>query len=281
MDDPAGEHPLRAAAASIIPDGLDATLVLVRHGESTYIVEGRFQGQAETPLSPIGRRQAELVGSRIAHAQDAPALPIPDRPPAEIAHSPLSRTTETAELIERAMHDAGTVAGRRADPGFLEIGQGQWEGLHRSEIDVRFAPELAAWRRQPLTAWAPGGESLPEVQARVGAALAEVLARQAEGQQPGSPERPQVAGYRDVAADHPWSIVVGHDGVFKVTLLTLFDIPLDRFWMWSMDLCGITVVELRAGRPVLRAHNLTAHLAGLLDERAQEEQEERSRSGAL
>jgi hypothetical protein len=51
--------------------------------------------------------------------------------------------------------------------------------------------------------------------------------------------------------------------------------------MWSMDLCGISVIELRAGRPVLRAHNLTAHLAGLLDEQAQAQLEERSRSGAL
>ena len=275
------EHPLTAAPAAIIPDGLDATLVLVRHGESTFIVEGRFQGQAETPLSPIGHRQAEMVGSRLAHAQDAPALPIPDRPPAEIVHSPLQRTTQTVDAIERAMQDAGTLVRRRADPGFLEIAQGEWEGLHRSEIDARYAAELAAWRRQPLTAWAPGGESLPEVQARVGPALADVLARLAEGQQPGSPDRPQVAGYRDTPADHPWSIVVGHDGVFKVSLLTLFDIPLDRFWMWSTDLCGISVIELRAGRPVLRAHNLTAHLAGLLDEQAQEELEERSRSGAL
>ena len=48
-----------------------------------------------------------------------------------------------------------------------------------------------------------------------------------------------------------------------------------------MDLAAITVVEFRAGRPVLRAHNLTDHLAALLDETAREEQEERSRSGAL
>jgi broad specificity phosphatase PhoE len=76
-------------------------------------------------------------------------------------------------------------------------------------------------------------------------------------------------------------MVVGHDGVFKVALLTLFDLPLDRFWMWSMDLCGISVIEFRAGRPVLRAHNLTAHLAALTDEQALAELEERSRSGAL
>ena len=58
-------------------------------------------------------------------------------------------------------------------------------------------------------------------------------------------------------------MLVGHDGVFKVALLTLFGLPIERFWMWSMDLCGISVVEFRAGRPVLRAHNLTDHLAAL------------------
>ncbi len=83
---------------------------------------------------------------------------------------------------------------------------------------------------------------------------------------------------------HPWSIVVGHDGVFKVALLTLFGLPLERFWMWSMDLCAISVVEFRAGRAVLRAHNLTAHLAPLDDGAASAARAaaaaERERSGA-
>ena len=50
MDDPARERTLSEVspgAAPLIPDGLDATLVLVRHGESTLLAEGRFQGQAE------------------------------------------------------------------------------------------------------------------------------------------------------------------------------------------------------------------------------------------
>ena len=82
-------------------------------------------------------------------------------------------------------------------------------------------------------------------------------------------------------SDQPWTILVGHDGVFKVALLTLFDPPLERFWMWSSDLCGISVIEVRAGRPVVRAMNLSEHLASLLDEEAQAEMEARTRSGAL
>jgi phosphoserine phosphatase len=263
----------------LIPDGLDATLVLVRHGESEFITQGRFQGQAETPLSATGLRQAALVAERLAHPHDAPALPLPEGPLRELVHSPLRRTAQTAETMAAAMLPSPVA---RPEPGFLEIGQGEWEGLHRDEIGVRFGETLAAWRRTPVQAWAPGGESLAQVAARVRPALARMLARLAEGGTPGSLDRNQVAGYGDDAPEAlPWSIVVAHDGVFKVSLLTLFELPLERFWMWTMDLAAISVVEFRAGRAVLRAHNLTGHLSTLLDEAAQEAQERRSRSGAL
>jgi broad specificity phosphatase PhoE len=265
-------------SASLVPEGLDASLVLVRHGESEYIVEGRFQGQAETPLSPTGLRQAALVAERLAHPHDPPALPLADGRLREIVHSPLRRTAQTATAIVERMDGAPSP---RPERGLLEIGQGVWEGLHRDEIADRYGDVLAAWRRTPTTAWAPGGESLATVQARVRPALAGVLATLAEGGVPGTLDRDQVAGYRSAADPQPWSIAVGHDGVFKVALLTLFDLPLERFWMWTMDLAAITVIEFRAGRPVLRAHNLTGHLASLLDEAAQEAQERRTRSGAL
>ena len=265
-------------ARGLIPDGLDATLVFVRHGESEYIVEGRFQGHAETPLSPTGLRQAALVAERLAHPHDPPALPVPDGTLREIVHSPLRRTTQTAEAIEAQRVAAPPL---RPEPGLIEIGQGEWEGLHRDEVSARYGDTLAAWRRSPTIAWAPGGESLADVQARVRPALAGMLATLADGGVPGSLDRPQVSGYLDALPTHPWSIAIAHDGVFKVALLTLFELPLERFWMWTMDLAAISVVELRAGRPVLRAHNLTGHLAPLLDESSREDQEERSRSGAL
>jgi broad specificity phosphatase PhoE len=282
VDDPAGERPLSGPAPALIPDGLDATIVLVRHGESVLIAEERFQGQTETPLSPTGLRQAALVARRLAHPHDAPTLPIPGGDLVELVHSPLQRTTLTADAIALAVAANGVVPDAiRPDHRLLEIGQGAWEGLPTVEIQARYGELLAAWRRRPLEAWAPGGESLPEVADRVRPALASLLARLADGRPAGTVDRNQVPGYRDPLPDHPWSIVVGHDGVFKVALLTLFDLPLERFWMWAMDLCGITIVEFRAGRPVLRAHNLTAHLAGLLDDAAQAEVEERSRSGAM
>jgi len=281
VDHPPGRRALSGpgSAEPLIPEGLDATLVLARHGESEYIVQGRFQGQAETPLSDAGRAQATLLGARLARPHESPALPVPAGAPRELVHSPLARTRQTAEAILGA---APVAVPLRPEPDFLEIAQGEWEGLHRDEIMARYGDVLAAWRRTPVQAWAPGGESLPEVQARVRGGLRRVLERLAEGGQAGTLDRDQVAGYGSAAvAAQPWSIIVGHDGVFKVTLLTLFDLPLERFWMWTMDLCAITVVEIRAGRPVMRAHNLTGHLSVTLDEATVARAEARNRSGAL
>ena len=69
--------------------------------------------------------------------------------------------------------------------------------------------------------------------------------------------------------------------MFKVLLLTLLDLPLERFWSFPFALAGITIVEIHAGRPILRAHNLTEHLAPLLDVVSIAETEERERTGAL
>lgn len=265
---------------ALIPDGLDATLVLVRHGESEYIVEGRFQGQMDTPLTERGQRQASLVATRLAAAHEAPALPVPRGDPLEVVHSPLSRTRQTAQAIVAA-HPGSPALRLRPDAGFLEIAQGAWEGLHRTEIATRYAKELATWRRRPTEVWAPGGESLAQVAERVRPALVSLLGRLAAAGTPGTRDRDQVAGYGEPPTDHPWAILVGHDGIFKVALLTLFDLPLERFWMWTMDLCAISVIEFRGGQPVVRAHNLTSHLSVLLDEEAAAAQEARSRSGAL
>jgi probable phosphoglycerate mutase len=271
----------------LVPEGLDATLVLLRHGESTFVAEGRFQGQAETPLSPAGQTQADLAAARLARPHASPALPVPLGEALEVVHSPLRRTAQTATAVVRAIATRdGSAAGAgvpplRPDPAFLEIAQGDWEGRYHTEIAERWGEVLATWRRRPLDAWAPGGESLPEVQARVGPGLRRLLDPLAEGRRPGTIDRDQVLGYRDPVADQPWSILVGHDGVFKIVLLTLFELPLARFWTFSFALCGITVVEFRGGRATLRAHNLTEHLAPLLDERSQALTEARQRSGAL
>jgi broad specificity phosphatase PhoE len=287
MTSAAADEPGPSILPPPIPDGLDATLVLLRHGESEWVREGRFQGQGDSPLSDLGRRQAALAARRLADPHAPPPLPIPAVPPTEIVHSPLARTTETAAEVRRVIAGVGGAGTNgieaHPDPGLIEIGQGDWEGRHHDEIMHLWGSEIAAWRRRPTEAWAPGGESLAQVQARVAPALQRLTGRLAEGREPGTLDRSQVSGYQGTApaGSQPWALLIGHDGVFKVVLLTLFGLPLQRFWMFSFALCGITVVEIRAGRAVLVAHSLTEHLAPLLDDASIEAAERRARSGAL
>jgi probable phosphoglycerate mutase len=281
--------PTALGASDIIPAGLDAAIAFVRHGESEWVAQGRFQGQGDSPLTELGRRQALLTARRIARRARRPILPLPAGPPRAVVHSPLLRAAETAQLIGRAVStgrgdDAvATPVPLLPDPGLLEIGQGEWEGLPGAEVTARWGDVLETWRRDPLAAWAPGGEALAEVRERASGALRRVLADLATVAPATTTAVPrtQVLGYADSQADEPWSIVVGHDGVFKVALLALLDLPLARFWTFPFALCGITVVEIRNGRPRLRLHNATDHLADLQTGEQRARDDARRKSGAL
>ncbi len=296
-------HTADRPSGDLVPAGLEATIVLLRHGQSVLLAEGRFQGQADSPLSDVGLREADLAAERLAHRTRSPALPLPQRPPLEIVHSPLMRTTETAGRVAAAMTRADQAAGGgsstpplRREPALAEIAQGRWEGVLRSQIETDDAELLAAWRSRPLDVQAPGGERVVDVAVRVRGAIERALANLAAADPgvgvgvgvapagavaatPGAgaaTRSPSVApdpaaaasvplsGYPvEFAADRPWTLIVGHDGVFKVLLLTLFDLPLERYWSFPFALCGITIIELRDRRAILRTHNSTQHLAPL------------------
>lgn len=267
----------------------DLTIVLVRHGESTFVAEGRFQGRADSPLSPLGERQAQLVGARLADRDASTPLPIPAGPPALIRHSPLSRAAQTARAIADAQPD-DVAAG--ADERMTEIAQGDWEGQPSAYVRERWGAELAAWRRSPAHSHAPGGESLAEASQRVTAAWAALVAelssvedRAADAASDEGFPRSFVQGYSeggklDQPVD-PWAVLVAHDGIFRVLMLSIFGLPLERFWSFPFNLCGITVVSYQNNVPVLRAHNVSDHLAPLAAEARAAAESRGDRRGAL
>ena len=193
-----------------------------------------------------------------------PPSPFPAGPPRFVAHSPLRRTVETAAAVAAALEAAGVHdVPMLAEQALAEIHQGAWEGLTQEEVAERYAEELAAWRRRPWVAHAPGGESLGDVDRRVRAGVRPLLERLTAGTIPGTLDRPHVLGYGRGAAGVPWGVLVGHDGCFKVLLLALLDLPLEAFWRFPFALAAISVVEIRGGRAWLRLHNAADHLAPL------------------
>ena len=276
-----------------VPPDLDASLVLLRHGQSVWLAEGRFQGRADTPLSPLGERQAALAGARLADPAAPPRLPVPAGDPVAIIHSPLARTAQTAAAVAAAIALRGRPAPPLvAEPGLIEIAQGAWEGLYQRDVEAGWPSEIAGWRRDPVRTFAPGGESLIDVDRRVREALNGVVDRlqRASVAAPdggaSAAAGPTAASFYDPHAG-PWIVLVGHDGAFKVALLALLGLPLDRFWTFTQTTTGIAVLDIRNGRTVLRAWNRTEHLAplereqGEAERRAEEEAAARARSGAL
>jgi probable phosphoglycerate mutase len=107
-------------------------LLLVRHGESEWNAEGRWQGQADPPLSDIGRRQAQVAADGLGSV-DA------------VVASPLVRAHDTALIISESL-GIGPVA-VLAD--LQERHAGEWQGLTHAEIEDAYPGYLADRRRPP------------------------------------------------------------------------------------------------------------------------------------
>ncbi|HKE76166.1 MAG TPA: histidine phosphatase family protein [Acidimicrobiales bacterium] len=107
-------------------------ILLVRHGQSEWNAEGRWQGQADPPLSDLGRRQAHEA-ARLLGAVDA------------IFASDLQRAAQTAAIISGDLGVGPVVL----DPDLRERDAGEYSGLTRDEIERRFPGSLAARRRPP------------------------------------------------------------------------------------------------------------------------------------
>lgn len=96
-------------------------ILLVRHGQSEWNAVGRWQGQADPPLSDVGRQQARSAADSLG-ALDA------------VYASDLQRATETAAIIAGALGIGPVIV----DPDLRERDAGEWSGLTRPEIEERY-----------------------------------------------------------------------------------------------------------------------------------------------
>jgi probable phosphoglycerate mutase len=141
-------------------------LVLVRHGETVWNAEGRWQGQADVELSDLGRRQAEVTARHLAAAHPDTAL---------VARSDSVRVAATSAPLE-ALLGVEVVVDRR----LREIDVGAWSGRTKSEIRITDPEGWAAYDRGgPVPIG--GGERVSDLRARMRRALDDVIGRVGEG----------------------------------------------------------------------------------------------------
>ena len=182
-------------------------ILLARHGETPWNAEGRYQGQIDIPLSPVGEGQANALGQRLKDVRIDRAVASPPPPPQLTAR--LALGDARADMLQ-------------TDAALQEIAHGEWEGLLASEIQQKDPARLLAWREEPENVLMPGGESLRQVLDRSWRGLA----RATEG-----------LGEDDTL------LVVAHDAVNRVLLCRILGLPIARLWTFRQAPTTLNLLE--------------------------------------
>lgn len=200
-------------------------LILVRHGETEWNKQRRYQGQADIPLSMLGRRQAELVAERLARRK----IDI-------VYASDLKRAWETADTITKK--NSLTVL---PEPRLREMSFGVLEGLTWDDSEKKYPEMVQIWLKdynQPPQ----GGEALDDFASRVASFRDEVLQK-----------------HKDQTI-----LLVAHGGPLSELLRLSLDVPYERRWAFAMENASISELLFGDdGYPLLQKLNDTCHLPAL------------------
>jgi broad specificity phosphatase PhoE len=199
---------------------MSRTLLLIRHGQIRANVRGRWHGATDSPLTAIGRRQAQRLARRVA--RDWADL-------GTIYSSPLQRCRDTAEAIARPLGCPVLLEDDLREYSVGELEDCSFAALHerhdffqRIRRDRDFAPR--------------GGESLNAVARRVVAAL----------------QRIHASGSEPVA-------IVGHGAALAIALASLLDADPSHWTNYRFENCSITELQLEP-KPLVAAFNRIEHL---------------------
>ena len=174
-----------------VPPG-ESRVVFVRHGETDYNRDGRWQGSgSDVPLNPVGRAQA-------AQAAEALAARFGSRI-ATIYSSDLTRALETAAILAARLEVSVVESA-----ALRELSHGAWEGRTQAEVEARWPAEYAAYAADPYLVGRGGGDSYADLERRFWPALEGIAGAH--------------RGERVVA--------VSHGGPIRLALSTILERPL-------------------------------------------------------
>ena len=201
-------------------------LLFIRHGETDWNRQQRFQGQIDVPLNDTGHAQAARLGLRLA-----------DEPFDLLLSSDLTRAQQTAEPLARAWGLQPLQL-----PGLREQHFGEWEGLDVPTIKLRHGALWPQWLQHDGDfALAGGGESLRQFHTRVMAAVQQVV------------------------ASHPGRRValVTHGGVLDMLWRQAKGLPISGLRTCDIPNTGLNHLRWVGGRLLIDSWGDAGHLAGL------------------
>lgn len=180
-------------------------ILLIRHGETLWNTEGRWQGHEMVSLNEKGREQARKL-----------ALHLSSHPIGSIYTSDLPRARETAEIIAEELGVEPIL-----EPRFREWHLGIFQGLTRDEVLVKYPTEYEGNRNDYLDYVIPQGESRRQMQQRAYEAWQEIV-KEAVG--------PEIA-------------IVSHGGTLKMLLIKLFESDAPALRDLHIDNTSVTTIE--------------------------------------
>ncbi len=214
-------------------------LLLVRHGETNWNRESRFQGIKDVPLNDKGRMQAEKAAEFLSHIKLDFAL-----------SSSLSRPKETAEIILKHHNHINL----ELSDQLIEICHGLWEGKLEKEIEQEWTELLQQWKVSPEKAQMPEGENLSDVWDRAISCWEDLVAQYIDSER-------LITG-----------LVVAHDAINKVIVCHILGLSPANIWQIKQGNGSVTVIDYQQsehGIPILQALNITNHFGtGILDQTA-------------
>lgn len=202
---------------------------MVRHGETDWNIEGRAQGQTDTPLNEKGHSQAKMVASRLDGVEFAAAYA-----------SDLTRVMETAKPI---------VEGRSLDvqamPALREKRYGMLEGMSFKEVEAQHPEIFKRLFEENMDFAPPEGESDSDVFERVSVAT-DALKSAHDGDSN--------------------VLIVGHGGSLRAMMVSILDMPANYMWRFKLANGGLSVVSIYGcGGVTLDLLNDTSHLGEALE----------------
>lgn len=211
-------------------------IILVRHGETDWNQQNKYQGQVDISLNENGKLQSEKV-----------AYFLKDVSIDKVFASSLLRAKQTAEMI--LQHHQGI--NLELKDGFKEIIHGLWQGKVETEIEQEFPGDLQRWRETPEQFQMPGGESLQQVWQRTIKVYESIL---------------------DAALNEKLNtvLIVAHGVTNQILLCHILGLSAEYLWSFRQSNCCLNVIDYPKGKngfPVVQAINISSYLTGsVLDE---------------
>ncbi len=221
---------------SLRPNHQGIRLLLVRHGETDWNQQSRYQGQVDISLNENGKLQSEKVAEFLKDVSID-----------KVYSSSLLRAKETSEIILQ-QHQGVEL---ELNDGFKEIIHGAWEGKSETEIEQEFPGELQRWRETPEQFQMPGGENFQKVWQRT-VEVYESIIRAALTEKLNT------------------ILIVAHGGSNQILLCHILGLSAEHFWDFRQSNCCLNVIDYPKGldnNPVVQGINISSYLTGsVLDE---------------